>query len=81
MVSDCEGWRLAVSHTIPLVQEDFEPNFSFLCPISWISTWRCLSSLGSDLFLRALKDSKSPILPERNPYVSKDFECFLMFPS
>lgn len=47
-------WRVAVSHTKLLAQENFVPNFSFLCPISWISTWRCLSSLGSDLFPRRL---------------------------
>lgn len=81
MTSDCEGWRLAVSHTKLLAQEDFVPNFSSPCPVSWMNTWRCLSSLDSDLFLRALKHSKTPVLPGRNPYVSKDFEYFLVFPS
>lgn len=54
---------------------------AFQCPVSWISTWRCLSSLDSDLFPRALKHSKTPVLPERIPYASEDFEYFLIFPS
>lgn len=80
MTSDCEGWRLAVSHAKWLVQEDFVPNFSFLWPVSWISTQRCWSSLDGGLFPRALKHSETPEFPQRNPYVSEDCELFFNVP-
>lgn len=53
-----------------LVQGDFVQNSSFQCQMHEITE---MLTIISDLFLRVLKHSKTPVLPERNPYVLKYF--------